>query len=132
MKKLIALLLVLMLGITILAGCGGNASLSGKYVLKSMVSDGETIDMAEYMQEFKELYEELGEEFKESDFESYLEFSGSNVTVSLVGMAGKGTYKLDGKNIEITADGETLKGTIDGNKITLDYGEGSLMTYEKK
>ena len=138
-KKAIALALILMLGIIAAAGCGDGNKPSGKYILTSMVQDGETLNVAEQMKELKEMYEEMGEEFNESDFESYLEFSGDEVTVYFGSESvSKGAFKMDGKNIEITSpEGEVLKAVVDGNKITVeneDEDDGSIisMIFEKK
>ena len=138
MKRTIAVILVLMLGLTLLAGCGGT-KLSGKYELISVTEDGETEmwadvvkEMKEYNENMKEMLEEY-EELDESAYESYLEFiDGEKCKLIFWGEVGEGTYKIDGKNIEMTIDEETYKGTIDGKKITIDMDEVSTMLFEQK
>ena len=131
MKRTIAVILVLMLGITIFAGCGGT-KLSGKYNMVSMTSEGEEIVISEYIEQMKALYEEMEMDFDENEMQGYIEFiDGEKCKVAVFGETGEGTYKLDGKNIEVTLDGETMKGTVDGNKITLGDDEAT-MTFEKK
>ena len=133
MNKAIALILVLIIGMAILAGCGGE-KISGKYDLVSITTDGEKIIWADYIKEMKDMYAEweAEDEFDEENFVSYLEFKdGGKCTAVLFGGSEEGTYKVDGKNIEVTVDGDTIKGTIDGNKITLE-DEGESMVFEKK
>jgi len=133
MKKIIALLLVLVLGLTTLAGCGG-AKLTGRYDLVSMTSEGEIFPLADYIQEMKDMFEEegRGDEFVESDYQGYIEFIDAN-TCKLVmfGESADGTYTLDGKSIEIVAEGETMTLTLDGSRIILD-DDGEEIVFEKK
>ena len=154
MKKSILLLLVLILGISLLAGCGGNnggnntpprentsggnntatLGLTGKYTLVSMI-DTEGDDWMEMFNDLSELSDE-GSEFDPNAF--FIEFkSDSKCTVSITGdEAVECTYTVNGKIITITAEGENIKGTIEGNKITLedaDMGADSMkMIFEKK
>ena len=148
-KKTIVLLLALMLGITILAGCGGG-SLSGKYSLKEIIQDGETRIYEDYLNEVKEYYEQMkayyeengeeyDEEFNEGDYESYIEFkSDGKYVMAFEGETMEGTYKVSGKNVTINPpeeyedeDSEPLVGKIDGKKITFENGS-TTMVYEKK
>jgi len=134
-NKALALILVLVLGLSILAGCGG-AKLSGKYELVSMTSGGETILMSDYIEMMREMLEAFAEEgdepFNASDYQGYIEFiDGTKCKMVMFGDSQEGTYKLDGKTIEITADGETQKMTLDGKKITFDL-DGESMIFEKK
>lgn len=131
MTRITAVILVLIFSITILVSCGGGEKLSGKYNLVSMTSDGETIKMADYIQELKDMYAELEQEFNEGDLECYIEFiDGGKCNMVMFGEPADGTYKVSGKTVEITADGETEKLTIDGNKLTLEL-DGEKLVYEK-
>ena len=120
LQRITAATLMVVLCAALIAGCGGDTKLSGKYYLSSMEEDGEVLNVSELA--------DLGVDFSDT----YLEFSGDKITVCTYGESETCTYKIDGKNIEFTSDGETLKGTIDGDKITLDVGDGTKMIYEKK
>ena len=131
MKRTIAVILILMMGLTILAGCGG-AKLSGKYELISITEDGETELWVDWVKEMKE-YTDEDTTVDESVYEAYIEFiDGEKCKMVMAGDATEGTYKVDGKNVEINIDDETAKGTIDGKKITIEIYEGSVMLFEKK
>jgi len=133
MRRTIGLLLVFMLCVTLLAGCGGgggdNGGLSGKYVLTSMEMDGEDLSA---------IYAEMGMSMESM----YLEFKGGGkCTIAIMDEAGEGTFKVDGKTVTVSADGEELfKGTIEGNKIIVEEEEdpesagysSSKMVFEKK
>ena len=119
------MLIVLMLALAVsLTTCGSsdgnNATLTGKYNFVSMETKGETSDT-----------ETLAEQGMDASV-IYLEFSGSKVTMYAFGETIEVTYKVDGKNIEINTDDGPLKGTLDGNKITIDFSDGEVLVVEKK
>ena len=122
MKKTIALLMTLMLGVLVLAGCGNGASneaaLSGKYYVIS-VTEGEATVSEETLKAmgFDQMYFEFMEDGT---------FKGD-----IMGETGEGTFKVDGKNATLTVNGEDAKGTIDGNKFTLEIDD-TKMVFEKK
>ena len=117
----IILVLALVLSLTACGSSGGNNStLTGKYYIVSMETKGETADVAT-----------LAEQGMDASV-IYLEFSSSKVTMFAFGETIEGTYKADGKNIEITTGDDTVKGTLDGNKITINLGEGEVLVVEKK
>jgi len=58
MKKTIALFLVLILGVSLLAGCGGS-TLTGKYNLQSITENGEEQSIEDLKAQFEEF--DLGE-----------------------------------------------------------------------
>lgn len=132
MKKTIAVLLVLLIGVTLLVGCGGGGSaLSGKYTLTSITMDGQTMTVAE----LKEAASTLGVDFDLSGF--YIEFKTGNkfslgMKMELLGMdeAIEGTYTVNGNKITLTVEGEPQEATINGNKVTISMGEDS-MVFEK-
>ena len=122
-EKIMPIVLMLALAVS-LAACGssgGNsATLTGKYSFVSMESKGETVDV--------ETLAEQGMDFSVI----YLEFSGSRVTMYAFGEIIEVPYKVDGNNIEINTDDGPLNGTLDGNRITVDFGEGEVLVVEKK
>ena len=130
-KRIAAAIFAIIIGMIMLAGCGNN--LSGKYNGIEIIEYGEITQIAELVKNWKEFYDEMKSFYEETDMEMdeefgefddsyyafYLEFSGGDVTVCIFGTPEKGTYKINGEEIEIIIDGESLKGTIDKNKITL-------------
>ena len=136
MKKIIAVLLVLMFCVSILSACGGG--LSGKYVLTQITNEeGKLVSLEDYVKAEKAMYEEYDmlDEFDESVYEgSYVEFLKDDKykMVKFGDASEEGTFKVDGKTVELTVDDETVKGTIDGKKITFDYGEDYKVVFEKK
>ena len=129
MKKAIVSILVLMLGISLLAGCGGgsggdDSALTGKYTIVSMVMDDEDILQA---------YAEMGM----STDDMYIELQSGGKFKMTMGEDNvqDGTFTVNGKNIKLSSGGEDLSGTIDGNKIVLDMDEdgfSATMTFQKK
>ena len=137
--KAIAIILVLMLSVTILAGCGGT-KLEGKFSKVSEEYNGEKQLIADIANEMKAMYEGLEQEIPEGALDDYIEFLADGkckVTSVYVGAEiYDGTFKIDGKNLEVSFEGETLKGTIDGKVITFteedeEYGN-MIHIYEKK
>ena len=117
------MLIVLMLAVSLTAcgsSGGNNSTLTGKYSFVSMETKGETVDAAT-----------LAEQGMDASV-IYLEFSGSKVTMYAFGETIEVTYKADGKNIEINTDDGPLKGTLDGNKITIDFSDSEVLVVEKK
>jgi hypothetical protein len=129
MKKNLNILvaLILTLSLALIAGCssGGTSSsaLSGKYTIVSMEQDGE---------EMLEMFRMIGV----NPDGIYIEFSGENKFSMMMTFMGEeeattGTYEVNGKNIILSADGDDIPGTIDGNKITMEQ-DGTKMIFEKK
>ena len=118
MKKTIAILLALVFSMSSLAGCGyGSSTLSGKYDLVSMTSEGETLDAVQ---------------LKDFGIEGYFEFlDGGKVKVEAFGETSEGTFTVSGTNVTITIDGEPASGTISGNRITIE-DDDLTMVIEKK
>jgi len=120
MKKALAITLVLVLAVTMLAGCASSPALSGRYALKSMEAEGMTIDVA--------MLEMLGM----GDLEMYLEFTGGNAfKMAIMGESVSGTYTLNGKVLTMTIEGEDVQAILDGKTITLEMDEGKII-FEKK
>ena len=113
MKKLGALLVALLFGLTALTACGGggggSTTLNGKYLLESMTVEGETMEMA--------ALSAMG--LDPSIF--FLEFTdGENCVLSMAEEVTECTYTVKGNTITITVDGEPADATMNGNTITLD------------
>ena len=137
MRKAFALIFVLAL-ITAISigfiGCagGGNqaagttvdpaAAVVGKYYLTSMESEGELITM-----------DYLADEAGLDPNEHYMELKdGGVVYITLFDDESDGTFTINGNIISITIDEETNDATLDGKKITLDFNDGGVMTFESK
>jgi len=122
-EKFMPIVLMLALAVS-LAACGdsgGNsATLTGTYSFVSMETKGETVDAATLVEQGMDASVIC------------LEFSGSKVTMYAFGETIEVTYKVDGKNIEINTDDGPLNGTLDGNKIFLNFSEGEVLVVEKK
>ena len=130
MKKTIALLLVLICGISMSAVCQGvNSPQPGKYYLTTMEMDG--ADM-------KEFFKELGMDVDDMCIELQ---SGGKFTMSFMGDIKNGAYKMAGNNITMSSgDDEDMIARIEGNKIIMEE-EGdpetsgfssSKLVFEKK
>lgn len=62
-----------------------------------------------------------------------LELKDGDFTMTLPGTSGKqtGTYKVDGEKITLTAEGQSITGTVKDGKITISMDNQSL-TFTKK
>ena len=122
MKKFFAVLLVIILSLSALAGCSGGSALTGVYKLASFTLEGETYSAAD-------LDELLGTDSNGS----YIEFlDGGKCKMSLFGEIDEATFKLSGNTVTITdSDGVAVPGTVDGNRITLDTEDGAAV-FEKQ
>ena len=99
---------------------GNNATLTGKYSFVSMEAKGETVDASAL----------AGQGMDVSVI--YLEFSGSKVIMYAFGEVLEVAYKVEGNNIEINTDDGPFIGTLDGNKITINFSEDEVLVVEKK
>jgi len=129
MKKTIAVLLVLMLSLIMLAGCKsngvgdkGSAKLTGKYTAVSITENGTELD-ANALKEMG-LEDMLSEMFIEIIDEN-------NYILYMMGFEVEGQYKSEGYDLTLTAEGDIMEATVDGNKITIDH-EGKKMVFERK
>ena len=130
MKKTLMVLLVLVLALAMLAGCGGKdkgsdsgsstpAAPEGKYALTSIKMDG--ADATPFLAMAGITAENM-----------YLDFSNNgNVKLSFMGMEGEGTFKVDGTKLTITVEGSDMDFVFDNNKITLaQNGEQATAGFE--
>ena len=114
MKKWVKILLISLLSLALVAGIAlgvvalldnqpsssGKNSLQGKYRTVSGVRNGQQVPT------------EL----------EWVEFHSKNkVTVSIDDEQYQGTWELDGEDLTVYVDGETLYGTVYGKEIELDY-----------
>ena len=97
-----------------------NVTLTGKYGFVSMQAPDEKVDAAA-----------LAEQGMDSTV-LYLEFIGNKVMMYAFGETILVTYKADGNHIEIDTDEGPLQGTLDGDTMTLDLGDGVVLVVEKE
>ena len=138
MNRLLTTILVLLFSISMLSGCGGGGTtLEGKYILTAHEVDGN--DMLEYLNQMVEVIVKEDPDFELR--ERYIELlSDGKCIVSMSGDEPReAVYRVDEKNIIFIFsdddDTETVKGTIDDKKITLETEyNGSIvkMVLEKK
>ena len=120
MKRLIAILLILIFSAAMLTACGDeDAGLTGTYRLTEVTEGGETLDAS--------LLLEFGLDISEF----YVEFlDNSRFRMVTFDESEEGTYKLDGNTLTLSADGETIPATINNNAITIELDE-TIMVFEK-
>ena len=123
MKKTLTIVLaaVLLLGLLAACGGGGSSKYEGTYVL-SKLSDWT-------VQEYADLLEMSLEEAQDS-FKLVLK-SGGKADFIEDGEAESVNWKVDGEKITLSADGETLEGTIKDGKIVFDF-DGDALELTKK
>ena len=126
----LALCIGMTLALTACGNGGGASSMEGKYVISSMM-----IGDDDYLEQMISMAEAMDEEINPEDV-MYFEFSGTDTVI--MGSEDEtitGTYKLDGKTLTLTADGEEQIATVDGNSFTIEYDEGGMqgaLTFTKK
>jgi len=142
MKKTLAIILALLLGISMLSACGGmeeppplppprerektpeviatpepppiETTIEGFYTLVSLITDGEDV---------MELYIEISAELGMSTDDFYMEFL-SNGIVRMGFFPGsedeieEGTFTVSGNSITVIIDGEETEGSIYGDRIS--------------
>ena len=136
MKRFIAIVLICLFSFTLFAACGEKDEvLSGKYFVTVYEIGG--MDWLAFIKSMDEMADEIGENNPDVD-DLYVEFKdGGKIVFSaeIDEEPMEGTFKVDGKNITLTVDGEEMKGIIDGNKITIEAEEDGTtlkMVFEKK
>ena len=122
MKKTLTLVLAAVLLLGLLAACGGGGSkYEGTYVL-SKLSDWT-------VEEYADLLEISLEEAQDS-FKIVLK-SGGKAEFYEDGDLEALNWKVDGEKITLSAEGESLEGTIKDGKITFDM-DGDVLELTKK
>lgn len=125
MKKTMKMVGMSLLFLILLTACSsGSTSLEGKWGLSKMEVDGvnalSALDTAE---------EITGEKINLEDI-MYYEFTKDGkymMVMTRMDQKEEGTYKLRGKKITLTSDGEDIEGTVDGNTLTIPYGSGEII-----
>ncbi len=121
-KSLVALMLAVVC-VFALAACGGSgSSAAGEYKLTKFKQNDTEMDIATL----------LGVLGVSGDVVCNLEEDGNfSLDMTLLGEESiSGTWKADGSNVELTAEGETVTGTLSGNALTLSEDDMTL-TFEK-
>ena len=126
MKKILVMVLVLLLSVSILAGCGGgDTKLSGKYAMTAYELNGQ--DLLEMLKMFG------GEDYDANSL--FIEFTDNGKFTLEADDVTTGTFYVDGKKLTLTVDGESMTGTVNGNKVTIEANEDGntmKMVFEKK
>ncbi len=122
------MVLVVVFCASILAGCGGgegsSTAWSGKYVIASMDENGTVTNL----EELESMFELMDMKLEDA---MYLEFkSDGKFDMALFGETVSGTYKADGNAATLSAAGETIDASIEGNTITLEQ-DGTKMVFKK-
>ena len=107
--------------------------MEGKWVLTAF-----TYGDQDFLATMNEAAVEMGKETKVEEEMPYYEFF-TDGTISVVDPKSnetlKTTYKLDGKNLSIDMDGNTMKAVVDGNSLSITDeidGKKTIMVYTKK
>lgn len=117
MKKLLAIILALcmMLSLCACGDKGGKADYLGLYEGVTMNMFGETVDMSEVYDGVNTL--EL--------------LSGGKCEITLGGDTAEATYKVSGKEMTITIEGEKIEASLQDGVVVMDFF-GVEMTFAKK
>lgn len=125
LKKAISLVLALTC-ILCLVACGGSSDVAGTYKFKTMEMEGMSFDLDALMKT-------TGMDASSIKMELVLDKNGNfelNAEALGEGSSMKGTYKVDGSKLTMTAEGEDLKATLKNGVITIEE-DGIKMTFEK-
>ena len=96
-----------------------NKGIDGKYTLYQMEHDGQIISAKDIKQMKK----------AGMDFDMFaLQLKKGKCTLKFMGIPVEGTYKVSGKNITLSFQGDTTQGQISGKKITFEIVEGNDRT----
>jgi len=124
LKKAAAVLVVLALGVTMLAGCQADVKLTGKYYLTSYVVLETGVDTMEGWADNPAYDVEM----------MYMEFfEDGTATMVVMGQQTEFAYTCKGTNIRFTNEAENTYsvGTLDGDVITVEE-LGYRMVFTKK
>ena len=131
-KKLVSLALAAVLGMTLLAGCGGGSSAAGTYKFKSMSMSGMEITR-DSLQALLDLAAAAGGESQKVDDVMKLELTNDGkFKIGIYESEDKeGTYKLEGEKITLTGpDGSAIEGTLKNGELTISM-EGETVVFAK-
>ena len=136
MKKKLIYFLLLLLSISLLAGCGSNnSSLQGRFDLVTMEVNG--IDAFVMFEAFGLDISGMHMEFYSGNrYRVVMPMGGSGGTVSVGGVPNtSGTFTVSGHILRLSADnGDDMMATIRSNRITFyteEDGERGLMVFER-
>lgn len=118
--SILAVLIMLSLG-----ACGNanvaNETLSGKFVMSTMKTDGETLDF----QTLEGIFDDIPNNF-------YVEFKNEDdISFSFDGEGGYGTYQREGNTVKIIMEGDNETMQINGTTLTWDLDD-TVITFEKQ
>ncbi len=126
MKKTMALSIAVLLACLMLAGCGGDKAAGADakggvagttWVLDSIEVAGQKVSGAD----MTTIVGEITYQFKD----------GGELTATVAGVEGTGTYSENGNKISIDDGTQSVEATIDGDTMTFDI-EGMKMVFVKK
>ncbi len=122
MKKtrgIAAVVIVALMALTLLAGCGGEAELTG-YEGKYVSVEGEMMGITL-----------TGEDVAGWEIELK---AGGKGSMEVDGTRGSMKWTLEENTINITVEGEEMSGSIDGDKIVIEnvLDSGMKMTFQKQ
>lgn len=131
MTKSIRILIALVAAavMALVAGCGAPGAAAnhadnfvGVWKITGITEGGETMG-AEELDTLAEMGIEIALAFSED----------GEFVLALGDEEHGGTWEAkDAATVELIAEGETIKGTLDNGKLTLDQGEDATLTFEKK
>lgn len=129
MTKPIRVLIAIMTSVVMamVAGCGGAAAdpaknFVGSWQIAGMTEDGEAM-AAEDLATLAEMGMEITLTFSDD----------GKFTLAMGDEELAGTWEAkDATNVALSVEGESVQGTLADGKLTLDQGEGSTLTFEKR
>ena len=132
-KNLCTKLAVLMLNLLCafsLAACGGSkkSALAGTYKLKSVTTQGVTMDLDELADSLGESADALSSVTAELKDDGTFTLDTSALTVT---SAIEGTWEEKDGALDLTAEGDTITATVSGSSFKLS-SSGVDMTFEKQ
>ena len=116
----------------VFTACGNKITMEGTWGLTAMEINGE-----DYLATMAELATSMGEEFDPASIMNYEFLKDGTMKMTSYGdeEAETGTYTLNGKELTISSDGESIKGIVEGNTLVIEeIGEdmSGKMTFTKK
>lgn len=130
MKKQVLTILMALAMIASLAACGGSGgdsgdkSAAGTYKLITLNTDGMEMSVEEMAALFGTEIEVTLEMKEDNSFTLDMGFLGEGESVS-------GTWKMDGSDLILSAEGDNLSVDYDGKTIVVDL-DGEGLTFEKQ
>lgn len=126
-QKIMSLVLVAVLAMALLAGCGGSKSeIVGTWEATKVEASGITLDFKEFAQQMGQDADSFKMELTAKDDKTF--------SMNMAGETGEGTWEEKSGKYVLTADGEDMEVQIeDGKLIFADEAlGGAKITFEKK